>query len=203
MKLWEGLWHDFFYFFVDQFTFLISKHFFKLNVTVCYCSKGYFARFNTYEGQILILAHFNQIPRIPLKFLGLFYVFLGLLISFLCLCQVAHIYTDIHEKLNIRTNGQFVVWENFIDFVVIFINQFLMMFVFFSKVPDFIDGWTCFTNLLPKFKVIKGTHGDLFIKSHKVLVKIIIHHEDVIVLLFCCVELFFIISLMPSKSVHH
>lgn len=203
MKLWKRFGHDFIHFFVNQLNFFVSKHFFKLDVTICDCSKGNFTCFYTYKCQILILTHFNQISRISLKLLCFFYVFLSLLISLFSFCQIAHVNPDIHEKLNIRSYGQFIVREYFIDFVVIFINQFLMMFVFFCEIPDFINGGTWLTNLLPKVEIVEGTHGDFFIKSHKVLVEIIVHHENVIVLLFACVKLFFIISLMPPESVHH
>ena len=83
MKLRKSFWHDFIYFFVNKLIFFISKHFFKLCITICNGSQRHLTCLNTHKSKILILPHFDQITRISLKLFCLFDVLFCLLVPLL------------------------------------------------------------------------------------------------------------------------
>ena len=78
-----------------------------------------------------------------------------------------------------------------------------MDFVLFGKVSDFVNGGVGFADFLPIIVVVECAGGDLFFELHEVLVKIIVHHEDVVVLFFVGVQFLLVIPLVTPESVHH
>jgi len=77
------------------------------------------------------------------------------------------------------------------------------MLIFLGKISNFVNGWIGLTNFFPIIEIVKCTGRYLFIKSHQILIEIIIHHENIVVLFLTCIKFLLVISLVSSESVHH